>query len=57
MEGIAGNPSKYPQFSAPYFAGSDGDGTQKNKQKHGHKRQKFPDATESVDNRQKCEAA
>jgi hypothetical protein len=53
MEGIIGTPSQYPQFSAPYFAGSDGDGTQK----HGYKREKFPDATDSTDNRQKCEAA
>jgi len=57
MEGIAGTPSQYPQFSAPYFAGSDGDGTQKHRQKHGYKPEKFPDATDSTDNRQKCEAA
>jgi hypothetical protein len=57
MEEIAGTPSQYPQFYASHFAGSDSDGTQKHRQKHGHKREKFPDATNSTDNRQKCEAA
>ena len=56
MEGIAGTPSQYPQFSAPYFAGSNSNGTQKHRQKHRHKREKLSDTFNATDNRQKCEA-